>query len=219
MRPTDVVKQGGTRRGANMGILRVDHPTSWSSSPAGRPDPGDELQHFGGGDGRLHEGGGGGDELRPDPPPHRRRRGPARRPRGVSEVVHGAWKTGEPGVYFNRSGELLQPRAAARQLRGDQPCGEQPLLPYDVCNLGSINVGPVREGPATSDWIVCGRRYTCAPTSSTTSSTRTSIRSPKSMTSPSASAASASGHGLGGPAGAPRPPVRLGRRRPPWAAG
>src|SRR5207302_7010264 len=50
----------------------------------GRPDPGDELQHLGGGDGCLHAGGGGGDELRPDPPAQRSRRRPARRTAGVT---------------------------------------------------------------------------------------------------------------------------------------
>jgi ribonucleoside-diphosphate reductase alpha chain len=145
---TDVVKQGGTRRGANMGILRVDHPdilefitckddttkiTNFNISVAvtdafmaaveanGMYD----LIHPKTGQvtGQLHA-------------------------REVWElIIHGAWKTGEPGVFFVDKANYYNPVPRLGSYEATNPCGEQPLLPYDVCNLGSINLGAfVREG-------------------------------------------------------------------------
>jgi ribonucleoside-diphosphate reductase alpha chain len=149
---TEVVKQGGTRRGANMGILRVDHPdilefisckdditkiTNFNISvavtdafmeavEAGRPY---DLVHPRSGDvvGQLDA-------------------------REVFRtIVHGAWKTGEPGVFFIDQANRYNPVPHLGSYEATNPCGEQPLLAYDVCNLGSINVGAfVRDGAV--DW-------------------------------------------------------------------
>jgi ribonucleoside-diphosphate reductase alpha chain len=145
---TDVVKQGGTRRGANMGILRVDHPdiiefitckddttkvTNFNISvavtdafmAAVEADGLYDLIHPKSGEvtGQL-------------------------RAREVWEmIIHGAWKTGEPGVFFVDKANYYNPVPHLGAYEATNPCGEQPLLPYDVCNLGSINLGAfVKDG-------------------------------------------------------------------------
>ena len=149
---TEVVKQGGTRRGANMGILRIDHPdimefitckddttkvTNFNISVAVTDD---FMAAFAAGEdySLIH-------------PRTGETVGSLNAREVFDRIVHGAWKTGEPGVFFVDQANRFNPVPHLGSYEATNPCGEQPLLPYDVCNLGSINVGSfAKDGEV--DW-------------------------------------------------------------------
>ncbi len=145
---TEVIKQGGTRRGANMGILRVDHPdieefVTIKNNPS-------ELTNF-----NLSVA------VTDDFVEACRKDGlfSLVNPRNAGQIrtipamdlldliARSSWESGEPGVIFLDTINRSNPTPHLGAIEATNPCGEQPLLPYESCCLGSINLAKVvRDG-------------------------------------------------------------------------
>ena len=145
---TDAVKQGGTRRGANMGILRVDHPDIMEFI-ACKEDL-TQITNFNISVGittRFMEALKAGRSYELIDPATGTVCGQLDARLIWDKMIDGAWRTGEPGVFFIDEANRYNPVPHLGAYEATNPCGEQPLLSYDVCNLGSINVGYyVRDG-------------------------------------------------------------------------
>ncbi len=150
---TEVMKQGGRRRGANMGILRIDHPEIMDFIVAKEKEGvlrnfnisvavTDQFMEAVGEDGDFNlvnpRNGGTVETLKA---------------RAIwNLMIMMAWKNGEPGVVFLDTINKHNPTPQLGQIESTNPCGEQPLLPYESCNLGSIDVSKFVSDDGKMDW-------------------------------------------------------------------
>ncbi|RLF91264.1 ribonucleotide-diphosphate reductase subunit alpha [Thermococci archaeon] len=138
---TEQVKQGGRRRGANMGILHVWHPDIEKFVVA--KDKEGEIRNFNISVGVTDEFMRAVIEDREFPLINPRTKEIVRRIRAkelFEKIAYQAWKNGEPGLIFFDTVNRFNPTPKLGEIRSTNPCGEVPLLPYESCNLGSINL-------------------------------------------------------------------------------
>ncbi len=158
---TDVIKQGGMRRGANMAILSIDHPDVEKFIDAKKDDP-TAFTNF-----NLSvavtddfmEAVKAGTDYDLCNPHTSETEGILSAREVFDKIVANAWMTGDPGIIFIDRINQLNPTPQLGAIESTNPCGEQPLLPYESCNLGSINLTRmlrIADGKTEVDYVHLG---------------------------------------------------------------